>query len=170
MYEQVRKRANRHERMVHHGLRRIDPLLVHAAFVDQQDVLVKGGGMAGKEPVDEIKQRGLPRHGRDAHPGLLAVLPHLAGAVFEHLLFFLGFLAVERQEAGFQAFDAHGGHQLGELRPGGQEVKTSPFHGGNTGSIPVRVTQKRHSMWNVFFRSPSGWRPYFVSPPIPTAS
>ena len=24
--------------------------------------------------------------------------------------------------------------------PGGQEVKTSPFHGGNTGSIPVRVT------------------------------
>ena len=23
--------------------------------------------------------------------------------------------------------------------PGGQEVKTSPFHGGNTGSIPVRV-------------------------------
>ena len=28
------------------------------------------------------------------------------------------------------------------VRPGGQEVKTSPFHGGNTGSIPVRVTQK----------------------------
>ena len=26
------------------------------------------------------------------------------------------------------------------FRPGGQEVKTSPFHGGNTGSIPVRVT------------------------------
>ena len=24
--------------------------------------------------------------------------------------------------------------------PGGQEVKTSPFHGGNTGSIPVGVT------------------------------
>ena len=24
--------------------------------------------------------------------------------------------------------------------PRGQEVKTSPFHGGNTGSIPVRVT------------------------------
>ena len=23
--------------------------------------------------------------------------------------------------------------------PGGQEVKTSPFHGGNTGSIPVGV-------------------------------
>ena len=28
------------------------------------------------------------------------------------------------------------------LWPGGQEVKTSPFHGGNTGSIPVRVTKK----------------------------
>ena len=25
------------------------------------------------------------------------------------------------------------------VRPGGQEVKTSPFHGGNTGSIPVGV-------------------------------
>ena len=25
--------------------------------------------------------------------------------------------------------------------PGGQEVKTSPFHGGNTGSSPVRVTK-----------------------------
>ena len=24
-------------------------------------------------------------------------------------------------------------------RPGGQAVKTSPFHGGNTGSIPVGV-------------------------------
>ena len=26
------------------------------------------------------------------------------------------------------------------LRPRGQAVKTSPFHGGNTGSIPVGVT------------------------------
>ncbi len=26
------------------------------------------------------------------------------------------------------------------LRPVGQEVKTSPFHGGIMGSIPVRVT------------------------------
>ena len=25
------------------------------------------------------------------------------------------------------------------IRPCGQEVKTSPFHGGNTGSIPVGV-------------------------------
>ena len=28
------------------------------------------------------------------------------------------------------------------LRPHGQAVKTSPFHGGNTGSIPVGVTEK----------------------------
>ena len=27
------------------------------------------------------------------------------------------------------------------LRPRGQAVKTSPFHGGNTGSIPVGVTE-----------------------------
>ena len=26
------------------------------------------------------------------------------------------------------------------MRPHGQAVKTSPFHGGNTGSIPVGVT------------------------------
>ena len=30
------------------------------------------------------------------------------------------------------------------LRPHGQAVKTSPFHGGNTGSIPVGVIW-RHS-------------------------
>ena len=29
--------------------------------------------------------------------------------------------------------------------PGGQVVKTPPFHGGNTGSSPVRVTTKKHS-------------------------
>ena len=28
------------------------------------------------------------------------------------------------------------------LRPVGQEAKTPPFHGGNMGSIPVRVTKK----------------------------
>ena len=27
------------------------------------------------------------------------------------------------------------------VRPGGQAAKTPPFHGGNTGSIPVRVTK-----------------------------
>ena len=29
------------------------------------------------------------------------------------------------------------------LRPHGQAVKTSPFHGGNTGSIPVGVTEHK---------------------------
>ena len=29
----------------------------------------------------------------------------------------------------------------------GQEVKTSPFHGGNTGSIPVGVILKDRPMW-----------------------
>ena len=31
--------------------------------------------------------------------------------------------------------------QLGEFWLRGQAVKTSPFHGGNTGSIPVGVTE-----------------------------
>ena len=31
--------------------------------------------------------------------------------------------------------------QQGELWLRGQAVKTSPFHGGNTGSIPVGVTE-----------------------------
>ena len=37
---------------------------------------------------------------------------------------------------------SHSEAEDGTMRywPGGQEVKTSPFHGGNTGSIPVRVT------------------------------
>ena len=30
---------------------------------------------------------------------------------------------------------------IGHVWPGGQAVKTPPFHGGNTGSIPVRVTK-----------------------------
>ena len=34
--------------------------------------------------------------------------------------------------------------------PRGQAVKTSPFHGGNTGSIPVGVTYK--PMWLNFRR------------------
>ena len=29
--------------------------------------------------------------------------------------------------------------------PGGQAAKTPPFHGGNTGSIPVRVTKRNKS-------------------------
>ncbi len=33
----------------------------------------------------------------------------------------------------------------GAMRLRGQEVKTSPFHGGNTGSIPVGVTEALHN-------------------------
>ena len=32
--------------------------------------------------------------------------------------------------------------QVAATRPVGQAVKTPPFHGGNMGSIPVRVTKK----------------------------
>ena len=37
--------------------------------------------------------------------------------------------------------------------PGGQAAKTPPFHGGNTGSIPVRVTKtkKTGTQVSVFF-------------------
>ena len=35
-------------------------------------------------------------------------------------------------------FESHCRYQIW---PGGQAVKTPPFHGGNTGSIPVRVTK-----------------------------
>ena len=34
-------------------------------------------------------------------------------------------------------------NQVAATRPVGQAVKTPPFHGGNMGSIPVRVTMKR---------------------------
>ena len=34
----------------------------------------------------------------------------------------------------------HGGKTTSVIRLRGQAVKTSPFHGGNTGSIPVGVT------------------------------
>ena len=37
------------------------------------------------------------------------------------------------------------------IRPVGQAVKTPPFHGGNMGSIPVRVTKKRRHLYGVFF-------------------
>ena len=33
--------------------------------------------------------------------------------------------------------------QIAATRPVGQAVKTPPFHGGNMGSIPVRVTRKK---------------------------
>ena len=39
------------------------------------------------------------------------------------------------------------------IRPVGQAVKTPPFHGGNMGSIPVRVTMNKIPMllhWDFF--------------------
>ncbi len=36
-------------------------------------------------------------------------------------------------------------------RPVGQAVKTPPSHGGNMGSIPVRVTSKKHTILGVRF-------------------
>ena len=39
--------------------------------------------------------------------------------------------------------------QIAATRPVGQKVKTPPFHGGNMGSIPVRVTMiAEHYRWN----------------------
>ena len=41
------------------------------------------------------------------------------------------------------------------IRPVGQAVKTPPFHGGNMGSIPVRVTKKEVTrMCDLFFGDP----------------
>ena len=38
--------------------------------------------------------------------------------------------------------------QIAATRPVGQAVKTPPFHGGNMGSIPVRVTRiDEHYRW-----------------------
>ena len=41
--------------------------------------------------------------------------------------------------------------QIAATRPVGQKVKTPPFHGGNMGSIPVRVTKKKPSSRMVSF-------------------
>ena len=45
--------------------------------------------------------------------------------------------------------------QIAATRPVGQEVKTPPFHGGNMGSSPVRVTKKERSESFVLFLSES---------------
>ena len=47
--------------------------------------------------------------------------------------------------------------QIAATRPVGQVVKTPPFHGGNMGSSPVRVTNKKTAArlffcWNDVFR------------------
>ena len=41
--------------------------------------------------------------------------------------------------------------QVAATRPVGQAVKTPPFHGGNMGSIPVRVTKKEDTQMCVLF-------------------
>ena len=41
--------------------------------------------------------------------------------------------------------------QVAATRPVGQAVKTPPFHGGNMGSIPVRVTKKESSSERMSF-------------------
>ena len=41
--------------------------------------------------------------------------------------------------------------QIAATRPVGQKVKTPPFHGGNMGSIPVRVTKKETIHSDGFF-------------------
>ena len=47
--------------------------------------------------------------------------------------------------------------QVAATRPVGQAVKTPPFHGGNMGSIPVRVTKKRDWLLPAsFFASHTG--------------
>ena len=43
------------------------------------------------------------------------------------------------------------------IRPGGQEVKTPPFHGGNTSSSLVRVTTKKASRPTCFFSPLFTW-------------
>ena len=41
--------------------------------------------------------------------------------------------------------------RVAATRPVGQAVKTPPFHGGNMGSIPVRVTKKKTTSFEVVF-------------------
>ena len=48
--------------------------------------------------------------------------------------------------------------QIAATRPVGQKVKTPPFHGGNMGSIPVRVTKKSRRLYDVWiFFAPCTW-------------
>ena len=45
--------------------------------------------------------------------------------------------------------------QVAATRPVGQAVKTPPFHGGNMGSIPVRVIKNTPTTgWGVFYIPP----------------
>ena len=51
--------------------------------------------------------------------------------------------------------------QIAATRPVGQEVKTPPFHGGNMGSSPVRVTKKEvtfvYQKLLLFLSKPQAW-------------
>ena len=47
---------------------------------------------------------------------------------------------------GFKSNFRYHGNYVAMPRPGGQAAKTPPFHGGNTGSIPVRVTKKKRQI------------------------
>ena len=48
-------------------------------------------------------------------------------------------------------------NQVAATRPVGQAVKTPPFHGGNMGSIPVRVTKKEEDTFvSSFFFARTG--------------
>ena len=50
-------------------------------------------------------------------------------------------------------------NQVAATRPVGQAVKTPPFHGGNMGSIPVRVTKKDTTLLGgVFFNDIRSFR------------
>ena len=49
-------------------------------------------------------------------------------------------------------------NQVAATRPVGQAVKTPPFHGGNMGSIPVRVTKKDTTLLGGVFFGPYGNR------------
>ena len=44
---------------------------------------------------------------------------------------------------GFKSNFRYHGNDVAMSWPGGQAAKTPPFHGGNTGSIPVRVTKNK---------------------------
>ena len=55
--------------------------------------------------------------------------------------------------------------QVAATRPVGQAVKTPPFHGGNMGSIPVRVTKRKPpknvGSWVVFL---GFWHTFSANP------
>ena len=61
----------------------------------------------------------------------ISVLPNLSG---------YGNIFCVRSSAGCKSGKALTDEARKKIRLRGQAVKTSPFHGGNTGSIPVGVT------------------------------